>query len=268
MPSTARRVRARSSQSSGRAVVGVPRSGGSLLSLTIIPNSISVGNLQGTGNFLAIGTFSVAPYVRDLTNSPNTLWLSSTPNVFPVNTNTGGNAGATAGIVSAYGTGSATITVEATNPTDGSIQTATATFSCPLVLPNPPTTPGSCFPGSEASALLSTLTVYHEGLGTGKWRVTAPSATEQPNPPNVLDCGSDPLGGTSICTATYPPGASVTLTATDITGGTFGGWSSNCVSQTAPNDPKAAGAQWTCTVSLTTDETVGVIFDNPFPPTQ
>jgi hypothetical protein len=39
-----------------------------LLSLTIIPSAITVGNLQDTGQFLAIGTFSTAPYVRDLTN--------------------------------------------------------------------------------------------------------------------------------------------------------------------------------------------------------
>jgi hypothetical protein len=51
-----------------------------LLSLTILPNSISVGNLQDTGNFLAIGTFSTAPYVRDLTDSVT--WLSSFPNSF------------------------------------------------------------------------------------------------------------------------------------------------------------------------------------------
>ena len=35
-------------------------SGGSILSLTIIPSGISVGNLQDTGQFLAIGTFSTA----------------------------------------------------------------------------------------------------------------------------------------------------------------------------------------------------------------
>jgi hypothetical protein len=53
-----------------------------LLSLTIIPSTISVGNLEDTGNFLAIGTFSDVPYVRDLTNT--VVWLSSFPDVFPV----------------------------------------------------------------------------------------------------------------------------------------------------------------------------------------
>ena len=123
-----------------------------LLSLTIIPSSIAVGNLQGTGQFLAIGTYSTPPYVRDLTNSPNLTWISSFPNDFPVNTNSGGNSGGTAGIVTAYANGSATIIAEAKNPADGTIQTATATFNCPLALPNPngdPPTPGSCIPGTQ-----------------------------------------------------------------------------------------------------------------------
>lgn len=37
-----------------------------LLSLSIIPSSISVGNLLDAGQFLAIGTYSTAPTVRDL----------------------------------------------------------------------------------------------------------------------------------------------------------------------------------------------------------
>src|ERR1035441_5011325 len=40
-------------------------SGGSILSLTIIPSSINFGALTQSGQFLAIGTFSTAPTVRD-----------------------------------------------------------------------------------------------------------------------------------------------------------------------------------------------------------
>ena len=87
--------------------------------------------------------------------------------------------------MTAYGNGGATIIAEATDPQTGSIQTATASFNCPLVLPTP-TTAGSCYPGSQASSLLSTLTVYNEGLNTTNWLVTAPSAT---GTPNVLHCG-------------------------------------------------------------------------------
>jgi uncharacterized protein YjdB len=226
-----------------------------LLSLSIIPTSITVGNLLDQGQFLAIGTYSTTPTVRDLTNSVT--WLTSAPSVFPVNTNATGSpsGGANAGIVTAYGTGSATIIAEATDATTGSIQTATAEFNCPLVLPTA-TTAGSCFPGSEASALLATLTVYNEGLNTSDWLVTAPSAT---GTPDVLHCGPGSNGagfGSSVCVATYPVGTSITLTA-PAGAGAFGGWSYNCVPTTAVT---AAGPN-TCVVTLTFDDTVGAIFN-------
>jgi uncharacterized protein YjdB len=228
-----------------------------ILSLTIIPASITVGNLQDTGQFLAIGTFSSAPYVRDLTNSATLTWTSSAPSVFPVNTNTSGSTGATAGIVSAYGNGSSTIIAEAKSP-DGTVQTATATFACPLTLPNPngnPPTPGTCYPGSQAASLLATLTVYNEGLNTTNWLVTAPSAT---GTPNVLHCGPGSATGGSVCVATYPVGTTVTVTA-PANGAAFGGWSSNCTT-VSPAIPSATGPN-TCTLTLTTNDTVGVIFN-------
>jgi hypothetical protein len=240
-----------------------------LVSLTILPSALTVDNLQGSGQFLAIGTFSTAPYVRDLTNSVT--WISTFPNSFPVNTNTGGNTGASAGIVTAYGTGGTVIIAEATS--GGSIQTATATFSCPLVLPCPCTvaqgcdpaittcgtsgpTAGSCYPTSEAPALLSTVTVYNEGLNTTNWEVTAPSAT---GTPDVIHCGPGWTGtGGSVCVATYPIGTPFILTA-PAGAGAFGGWSSNCVPN--PNPPTATGPN-TCTLTPTTvNETVGAIFN-------
>jgi len=244
-----------------------------LLSLTIIPSAITVGNLQDTGQFLAIGTYSTPPTVRDVTNSVT--WLSSFPSVFPVNTNGSGvpNPGAPAGVVTAYGNGNATVIAEAIDPATGSIQTATATFNCPLVLPNlngNPPTPGSCFAGSQASALLATLTVYNEGVNTSGWLVTAPSAT---GTPNVLHCGPGSgaagLGG-SVCVATYPIGSPVTLTAPAEPGVNFGGWSENCTS-ISPNPSSATGPN-TCTIlpdsppfstsnPANTNLTVGAIFN-------
>ena len=235
-----------------------------LLSLTIIPSTITVGNLQDTGNFLAIGTYSTSPTVRDLTNSVT--WLSSFPSSFPVNSNSSTtNPGAPAGLVTAYGTGSATIIAEATDPTTGSIQTATATFNCPYVLPDPPATPGSCFPGSQAAALLSTITVYNEGVNTTNWLITAPSAT---GTQNVIHCGpgwaADGNTGGSVCVATYPVGTTVTLTAPTQSGVSFGGWSYNCtatgtISATGPNQ---------CTIVLdpagpnyNSNVTVGAVFN-------
>jgi uncharacterized protein YjdB len=228
-----------------------------LLSLTIIPASITVGNLQDTGQFLAIGTFSVSPTVRDLTNSVT--WLSSAPNVFPVNTNGTGspNPGADAGVATAYGTGSATIIAEELDPTltNGSIQTATAEFACPLILPTA-TTAGSCYPGSQAPGLLATLTVYNEGLNTTDWLVTAPSAT---GTPDVIHCGPGSSGagfGGSVCVASYPVGSAVILTA-PAGAGNFGGWSYNCTPLAAIT---AAGPN-SCEVFLTTNDTVGAVFN-------
>ena len=248
-----------------------------LLTLSVLPTSISVANLQDTGNFLAIGTFSTSPNVRDLTNSVT--WLSSLPESFPVDTNsTPPNPGAAAGTVTAYAAGNAVIIAEATDTTTQSIQTATATFACPLVLPCPcsnaegcfpaivscPTgpVPGSCFPTSQQSGLLVTLTIYNEGLNTNNWLVTAPSAT---GTADVIHCGpgwvADGNTGGSVCTATYPLGTAITLTAPAQTGVSFGGWSYNCTPVLAVN---ATGPN-SCSITLGTpgssNVTVGAIFN-------
>jgi uncharacterized protein YjdB len=227
-----------------------------LLSLTIIPSSITVDNLQDTGNFLAIGTFSAAPYVRDLTNSVT--WLSSEPTLFPVSTdNTTVNPGAPGGVVTAIGNGSATIIAEAIS--GGSIQAATATFACPYLLPAPPQ-PGTCYAGSEAPYPLSTVTVYNEGLNTTDWQVTAPSAT---GTPDVIHCGPgwalNGGAGGSVCVASYPVGTPLVLTA-PAGAGSFGGWSSNC--NVGLNiTPTAAGPN-TCTITTTEyNVSVGAIFN-------
>jgi len=232
-------------------------SGGNIVSLTIIPSGIVFGSLRDSGQFLAIGTFSGAPTVRDLTNSVT--WFTSEPNKFPVTNNDAAVPGAgtqNGGVVSAYeasvGNVGAIITAKATD-SNGSIATATANVGCPLVLPNPPSIPGSCY--QNVQQLLSTLTVFNEGLNTTNWLVTAPSAT---GTPGVITCGPAAGAGKSVCTATYPVGSTVTLTAPAQTGVKFGGWSSNCfnvapVTQTGPN---------TCTVTLSaTDATVGAIFN-------
>jgi Bacterial Ig-like domain (group 2)/Divergent InlB B-repeat domain len=253
--------------------------GGSILSLTIIPSGIVFGSLTSSGQFLAIGTFSTSPTVRDLTNSVK--WLTSAPNVFPVTNyspTVPGTGTQNGGVVSAYGASvgnvGAVITAEATD-SSGSIATATANVGCPLVLPVPPTPPTATSPGSPGTPgscyqnvpqLLSTLTVYNEGLNPntpesgGHWLVTAPSAT---GTPYVINCGPNWAQSTGavgpVCTATYPLGTIVTLTAPPETGVAFGGWSSNCtntgtISPTGPN---------TCTINLSnSDATVGAIFNN------
>jgi Bacterial Ig-like domain (group 2)/Divergent InlB B-repeat domain len=248
-------------------------SGGNILSLTIIPSGIVFGSLTSSGQFLALGTFSAAPTMRDVTNSVK--WLTSAPNVFPITNyslTVPGTGTQNGGVVSAYGASvgnvGATITAEATD-SSGNLATATASVGCPFKAATPatpasgttpanPGDPGSC--NEDVLPLLSTLTVYNEGLNPntpeagGNWLVTAPSAT---GTPNVINCGPGAGTGKSVCTATYPVGTTITLTAPAQSGVKFGGWSSNCantgtITQTGPN---------TCTVNLLVDATVGAIFN-------
>jgi hypothetical protein len=256
--------------SSATAAVTATAAPEPLISLTIIPSTITVENLQLTAQFLAIGTYSTAPYTRDLTNSPLLTWISSTPNLFPVNSNTAGDAGATAGIVTADGDGTAVIIAEVTNPGDGTIQTATATFNCPLVLPTA-TSGGSCYPGSEEPELLATVTIYNEGVNSTNWLVTGPSAT---GTADVIHCGpgwtAEGNTGGSVCVGTYPVGSTVTLTATQPAGatGTFGGWSYNCtptatVTAAGPNSCTVIVGDYDSTTKtyITSNVAVGAIFN-------
>jgi hypothetical protein len=249
-------------------------SGGNILSLTIIPSGIVFGSLTSSGQFLAIGTFSTSPTVRDLTNSVK--WLTSAPNVFPITNyspTVPGTGTQNGGVVSAYGASvgnvGATITAEALD-SNGSLATATASVGCPFVVATPPTAatattpatpgnPGSC--NEDVLPLLSTLTVYNEGLNPntpesgGNWLVTAPSAT---GTPAVINCGPGAGTGKSVCTATYPLGTTVTVTAPARNGVAFGGWSSNCTN-TGTITP---GGPNTCTINLSdSDATVGAIFN-------
>jgi hypothetical protein len=276
VPGSTGTVAGGSSGSSGSG--GSGSSGANILSLTIIPSGIDLAHIRDSGQFLAIATFSSAPTVRDVTNQVT--WFTSEPNKFPVTNNIASGApGAgtqNGGVASAYesstGPVGAIITAEMTD-SNGSIATATAGVGCSFKNPdnttNPPT-PGHC--DQPAQQLLSTLTVYNEGLNsgasgsatTGNWLLTAPSAT---GTPTVLHCGPGwaANGGTggSVCTATYPlftnglPTA-VTITAPAQTGVRFGGWSSNC---TNTGTITAIGPN-TCTIFLgSSDATVGAIFN-------
>jgi hypothetical protein len=214
-----------------------------LQSLTILPSSVSIGNLQGTGEFLAIATYTDGT-VKDVTNSVT--WISDSPNVFPISTNGTGAAssGTTAGIVTAYGSTYGTgivIIAEMTDPSTGSLVTAQASFACPYVAPTYTTTSsgeiiltnlGSCNEDTIGTELLSTLTVYDAGLNTTSWLITAASAT---GTPDVIHCGPGSKTanlGAPVCTATYPF-KTVTPAGTagvliEAQGGQFGGWSYNC----------------------------------------
>jgi len=233
-----------------------------LLSITIIPSSISVGQILDSGNFLAFGNYSTTPTIRDITNE--VVWISSAPDVFPVES--GGVPGNQAGIVTAYGEGGVTIIAEmvrpaicATNPIptpsvctdsnpDGTVVTQTATFTCPI---------GQC--GEPVAAQLATLTVYNTGQNSTTWYVTAPSSG---GVADLIHCGPDSGNNTggSVCIGSYPIGYTVTLTESP-TGSSFGGWSENCGGYDPVTQVYTPNLTATCTLTLNSNETVGVIFN-------
>jgi hypothetical protein len=250
-----------------------------LLSIVVLPSSITINDLLGTGQFLAYGTFSTAPTVMDITNGINhngfvspVTWVSTAQTVFPINSS--GAPGSTGGLVTAVGSGSDDIYAVATNADGTLVYSPPVTFNCPYVAyvpANPSATPptlevlGSCNAHTIAPGLLVTLTVFNAGLNTTNWLVKADSAT---GTKDVIHCGgSDEVNapGGSVCTATYPLGTRVTLTATQPPGnvGTFGGWSWNC--KTINPNPSTAIGPNTCTVRLgianSSNVSVGAIFN-------
>lgn len=219
-----------------------------LLSINVVPSGTTVSNKGMTGQYLAFGTFSTPPLVRDITNEVT--WLSLLPEVASINS--GGTPGEQAGLATAQGyTGNTVIYAEDTksNP-DGSVVLSNAqTFTC-----KDPTT-SVCDPG-PATPQFATITVFVEGENTsptGEY-ITAPSDT---GTANLIHCGPDWSGsGGQVCTGTYAVGSTVTLTENLPAGSTyFGGWSSG--SDCAESNPTTST---TCTVTLTGNASVGVIF--------
>ena len=221
-----------------------------LLSINIVPGSVTVSNKGMTAQYLAFGTYSTTPTVRDLTNQVN--WISLLPEVASINS--GGVTGETGGLATAQGyTGVSNIYAEATNPDGTIVLSNPQTFTC-----KDPIT--SVCNQEIAHPQFATLTVYNAGENTKTWLVTAPSDTGQPN---LIHCGPGSASGGSVCTGTYETGSTVTLTESP-TGAGFGGWSSGdgvtpgvgCVvptGMTLLNSP-------TCTVTLLGDTSVGAIF--------
>jgi len=208
-----------------------------LLSITVIPSGVTVYTKGQNAQFLAFGTYSKSPTVRDLTDQVT--WYSSLPELATIESS--GASGETGGVATAMGyTGTSVIYAFDSNP-DGTIATSNAvSFTC-----EDPNT-GVCDPG-PAPVLLATLTVYNSGsiYDTGEnqstWLVTAP---DDEGGPNLIHCGPGSVIaglGDSVCTGTYASGSNATLTAwlTDPATGkqiavdnTFGGWSSNCDTST------------------------------------
>jgi len=193
---------------------GSPPQPRTLSTINIMPGigSQTLNALGETAQFIAIGTFTASPITVDLTNTVT--WASSDMDVATIDSS---------GLATAVGCTPpapclTNITASATAQ-NGTLVIAASNLSVN--------------PGSGGSGLPS-LSVYLVGAGTGSV-VSSPAG---------INCS----GSGSGCTAFFPLGSSVTLTATP---GGFGGWSANCT----PNTTSP------CTVTMNTNQTVGAIFN-------
>lgn len=220
-----------------------------LLSINIVPGGTTVSNKGMTGQYLAFGTYSTPPYVRDLTNVVT--WISLLPEVASINS--GGTPGEVGGLATAMGyTGNSVIYAEAANP-DGTIVLSNAqTFTCK------DSTTNVC-EQAVVHPQFATISVFHAGSNTTTWLITAPSDT---GVPNLIHCGPGSTSGGSVCTGTYETGSTVTLTASP-TGSGFGGWSSGDGLPGVGCTPAAGKTLLdspTCTLTLNGNTSIGAIF--------
>ncbi len=259
-----------------------------LLSINVVPTASQVSNKGMTTQFLAFGTYSTNPTVRDITNSVT--WVSTSPEVAEVDSCGAASSGPGIGVCPSGGTGpvgpsgglpgeyaglatsmgyegdSVIYAVDNTSNPDGTVVLSNPiTFTCELPGTNPPicvqTVPTPQF---------ATITVFIAGEQTapsGEY-VTAPSDT---GTPNLIHCGREsPISGGQVCTGTYEVGSKITLKENLASGSSyFGGWStgSACVDSSGTLlTPAQLATSTTCTVSvngsggLAGNISVGVIF--------
>jgi len=257
-----------------------------LLSINVVPSGTTVSSQGMTGQYLAFGTYSTPPLMRDITDEVT--WISLLPNVASVGS--GGTSGELAGLATAEGyTGNTVIYAEdtKTNPDHTVVLSNSQTFTCkdPITqvcdpeIAVPQFATLTVFVDSENTFVPNLQQIGPDDLPYGEY-VTAPSDT---NTPNLIHCDSSVsspygssgatsqwglVGGTGgvVCTGTYEVDSTVTLTENLPLNSTyFGGWSSGaaetleCEIQTGGttsnscgfNNPAAPPAGWFCN-SVTT----------------
>jgi hypothetical protein len=194
-----------------------------LISINVVPASTVVSNKGMTQQYLAFGTFTTIPTLRDITDTVT--WITLEPNL--VSINSAGTPGEVAGLATAmgyYGLGVIYAEDTTTNPDHTLVLSNPVTFTCKE--PD-----ADACDQSVAPALLATLTVFNAGSNSTNWLITAPSDT---GVPNLIHCGPGSVIaglGNSVCTGTYAAGTNVTITASlagAALNNTFGGWTANC----------------------------------------
>ena len=222
-----------------------------LLSIDIVPAGITVSNKGMTGQFLAFGTYSTTPTIRDLTNQVT--WISTEIDVASIDS--GGVAGEIGGLATAMGyTGNSVIYAEATNKDGTVVLSNPETFTCSDL--------ADVCDQTVATPQFATVTVFVEGENTsptGEF-VTAPSDT---GTPNLIHCGPDWTGsGGQVCTGIYETGSTIVLTENLPPGSTyFGGWSyGDGIAGGVGCQELNLATSTTCTLKLIGDTSMGVIF--------
>ena len=242
-----------------------------LIGLNVVPGAVTVTNKGMTQQYLAFGTYTTIPTLRDITDQVT--WISLDPNVASINTN--GTPGEVAGLATAQGyEGLAVIYAEGTNPDTTVVVSNPVTFTCQV----PGVTPPICSQ-AVAPSLLATLTVFNAGSNDTNWLITAPSGSQIAD--NITTCtaatgclihcgpGSVTAGyGNSVCTGTYAAGTNVTIIASlagSALDATFGGWTANCDTTvdvpdmtdacTLPTPSKPIGTGYTTAAGLSTSTT-------------
>jgi hypothetical protein len=199
---------------------------GALTAITVIPGSQSTLVLGEPAQYIAIGTMDNGGVTTSQDVTDLVKWFSSDQSIVTID-----SSGLAVSV--GAGGGSATITAMGTAG-NGSVITGTATFT------------GCASPCGPVT--LPALSVFDVGLGTG--RVQGFDAAN----PSVMVIDCDPsVGSTAACTGYFPLNATIVLTATPGPNSSFGGWSANC---TSPSPSST-----TCSITMSTNEPVGAIFN-------
>jgi len=202
-----------------------------LVSIAIQPGTETIGasNIPVSADagsqvqLRALGTYVHPPVTKDITNQVT--WSSNTPQMFTVNST---------GLLTATGQSCGATIISATLQTNAD---ASGVSSSGAVVTGSMTANVTCYTGTTSGGGGAQPVVAISFAGTGSGTVTSS--------PLGLSCTSS----ATTCSATFPVGTEVTLTATAF--GTFGGWG-NC--------PLVSGD--TCTIdNLTNDVTLTATFD-------
>jgi uncharacterized protein YjdB len=270
----------------------------SLLSIQIVPGDTTVSNKGMTAQYLAFGTYSTTPTVRDITNSVT--WISTLPEVASISScgsgpgsptcGTSTSGGPSGGLPGEYGglatsqgyTGNSVIyAFDNTTNKDPNSGEVTVVLSNPVTFTCKDAELKICVPEVPIPQF-ATLTVFIAGeqkfvpdlqqkpcdvnnpLPCGEY-VTAPN---DKGIPNLIHCGQQwsTVGGTGgqVCTGTFAVGSQITLTENLAAGDShFGGWSTGagCVhSDGTPLSVAELATSKTCTVStVSVDITTGIV---------